>query len=102
LDNSIVSQITKPTCLQDLASALNVAFQTNAVTDMSGDSDIPYDILLAEDNAVNVKIAQRFLEKLGHHADVAENGNVAFQKFMDRLMANHPYDIILVSNSWRG
>jgi osomolarity two-component system, sensor histidine kinase NIK1 len=92
--------MTKPTCPQDLASALNLAFETSAVTDMSADSDIPYDILLAEDNAVNVKIAQRFLEKLGHHADTAENGNIAFEKFKDRLLANHPYDIILVSNPW--
>ncbi|EIN06496.1 hypothetical protein PUNSTDRAFT_145080 [Punctularia strigosozonata HHB-11173 SS5] len=96
LDNSVAAHTTKPTCPEDLASALHAAFGMSAVTDLSADSEIAYDILLAEDNAVNIKIAQRFLEKLGHKADAAENGSIAYEKFKDRLLSNHPYDIVLM------
>ena len=48
-------------------------------------------VLLAEDNAVNRKLALRTLEKLGLDVDTAENGVVALEKATMR-----PYDMILM------
>ncbi len=51
----------------------------------------PLDILLAEDNLVNQKVAVRTLEKLGHRVAVADNG----QEALDRI-ENHPFDLVLM------
>ena len=48
-------------------------------------------VLLVEDNAVNQKVAQRHLAKLGHTCDIAENGVQA----LERLSAR-PYDLVLL------
>jgi CheY-like chemotaxis protein len=48
-------------------------------------------ILLVEDNAVNMKIARRFLHSWGAGIDTAENGKVAWELFQQ-----HAYDLLLV------
>jgi PAS domain S-box-containing protein len=48
-------------------------------------------ILIAEDNLINQKVAKMTLEKMGHDVDIAENGEIAVEKFL----ANE-YDIILM------
>ncbi|MEO0640071.1 MAG: response regulator, partial [Bacteroidota bacterium] len=52
---------------------------------------IPLSILLAEDNAVNQKIAERLFLRLGYEIDLAENG----QEVVDMALAK-PYDIIFM------
>lgn len=48
-------------------------------------------VLIVEDNFVNQKVAQRHMEKLGHHADVAENGAEALD-----MLALQRYDVIFM------
>lgn len=48
-------------------------------------------MLVVEDNAIIRKIAVMNLEKLGVHADIAENGQQAVQKFRAAK-----YDLVLM------
>lgn len=57
---------------------------------------MPYDILIAEDNLVNQKLAVKILEKYGHRVEIAENGQLAVDAFRTRVQRNQPFDIILV------
>ena len=49
-------------------------------------------VLVAEDNAVNQRVAQAMLERLGCEVVIAENG----QRAIDRLEADAPFDIVLM------
>jgi GAF domain-containing protein/DNA-binding response OmpR family regulator len=88
----------KPSALYDaLASifARYLASQKPEPAKIVMDSEMgrlhPLRILLAEDNAVNQKLALRILERLGYRADVASNGLEAIES-VERQM----YDVILM------
>jgi PleD family two-component response regulator len=57
----------------------------------SGSQPKPSRILLAEDNKVNVMVAQSMLTKLGHVLEVANNGADAIQ-----ALQRNSYDLILM------
>jgi CheY-like chemotaxis protein len=54
-------------------------------------------ILLAEDNLVNQKVAARMLRKLGFAADIAANGQEVLEKLSQRQ-----YDLILMDMQMPG
>ncbi|KAF9244482.1 hypothetical protein BU15DRAFT_85871 [Melanogaster broomeanus] len=99
LDNSISSQVTTPVTAQDLASALISALESNTVSPVAAPNDIVFDILLAEDNMVNQKLAVKILEKYGHSVEIAENGSLAVDAFKTRVQQHKPFDIILMDVS---
>lgn len=99
LDNSISSQVNIPCSPQDLASALISALESNAVSPVAAPTGVRYDILLAEDNVVNQKLAVQILNKYGHQVEIAENGALAVDAFKQRIAEGHPFDIILMDVS---
>jgi len=40
-------------------------------------------ILVAEDNSINQRVARFIIEKLGHNIEIAENGEIAVKKFKE-------------------
>jgi PAS domain S-box-containing protein len=63
------------------------ALRTNTVTPAGS----PARVLVAEDNAINQKVARRMLERLGIRADVAANGREAVQ-----MTADLSYDVVFM------
>ena len=100
-DLAIAAYLTKPLKPSALFDALAGIFARNVV--MAKDEPVkasidaemarrhPLRILLAEDNAVNQKLALRLLDQMGYRADVASNGLEAVES-----VQRQSYDLVLM------
>ena len=95
LDCNISSQVATPVTGQGLSSAF-ISSGIQHCQSCLGAKRVTFDILLAEDNLVNQKLAVKILEKYGHTVEIAENGSLAVDAFKGRVAQNKPFEIILV------
>jgi GAF domain-containing protein/CheY-like chemotaxis protein len=97
--DAFLTKPVKPSALHDTVMDLLAGWTAVAVPRPQPASGLdatladanPLRILLAEDNAVNQKLALRLLERMGYTADVANNG----QEAIDAIGAGS-YDVVLM------
>jgi osomolarity two-component system sensor histidine kinase NIK1 len=87
----ITGYINTPTNVSDLANVLLSALESHAALPGDSSKSVPLEILLAEDNVVNQKLAVRILEKFGHHVKIVPNGKLAVEAY-----ENQAFDLILM------
>ena len=90
LEDGIASYMTIPCLPIDLGNALIPALEGRAAP-ASADPSMKFDILLAEDNAVNQRLAVKILQKHHHTVTVANNGLEAFEAIKKKR-----YDVVLM------
>jgi PAS domain S-box-containing protein len=61
-----------------------------------GGTDRSLHLLLAEDNKINQKVAERMLKKLGYTSDLAQNGREALEAVQAAEANGTPYDVVLM------
>lgn len=90
LDLGIASYMTTPCLPIDLGNGMIPALEGRQTLSIS-DHSKSFNILLAEDNDVNQRLAVKILEKYNHGVTVANNGLEAFEAIKKRR-----YDVILM------
>ncbi|KAI9490737.1 hypothetical protein BDB00DRAFT_768316 [Zychaea mexicana] len=91
IDLGITSCINSPVSRLDLAHTLLPALENHVALPSDAAKSASLEILLAEDNIVNQKLAVRILEKFGHHVKIVSNGQLAVQAFQSQA-----FDLILM------
>jgi osomolarity two-component system, sensor histidine kinase NIK1 len=90
LDLGIASYMTTPCLMVDLANSLLPALEGRNIPSIT-DHSKSFNILLAEDNEVNQRLAVKILQKYNHGVTVANNGLEAFEAAKKRK-----YDVVLM------
>ena len=91
LDLGITSYITTPCELVDLGNGMIPALENRATPSLA-DNTRSFEILLAEDNTVNQRLAVKILEKYHHVVTVVGNGLEA----LDAVKSSRKFDVILM------
>ncbi|KAJ3160023.1 hypothetical protein HDU86_001288 [Geranomyces michiganensis] len=94
IDAGIAACAPCPVSRVDIANSLFPSLESSILNSVNSDTGAPaegYEILLAEDNLVNQKLALRILERFGHRATVVENGKLAVEAFQ-----RQSFDMILM------
>ncbi|BEI90238.1 uncharacterized protein CcaverHIS019_0303080 [Cutaneotrichosporon cavernicola] len=99
LDMGINTYYTTPLNLQELSNAILPALESHQVQPGDTVKDTVLNILLAEDNVVNQKLAVKLLEVAGHKIEVADNGEIAIDKYKKRQAERKAFDVILMDVS---
>ncbi|MCQ2585497.1 MAG: response regulator [Treponema sp.] len=91
LNKIITSVINKAQELKTKIPSIQETESTADIPDLSN-----FHILLAEDNNVNMMVAEAFMKKTGCKITCAENGLVAVEKYKASLKAGKPYDLVFL------
>lgn len=92
LDLGITSYANTPITTASLITALLPALESRAAPPTNENLQ-RYHILLAEDNAINQRVAVKILEKFNHFVDVVDNGLQAVEAVRD---TRRNYDVVLM------
>jgi osomolarity two-component system sensor histidine kinase NIK1 len=90
LDLGITSYMTTPCLTIDLGNGMIPALENRAAPSLA-DNTKSFDILLAEDNIVNQRLAVKILEKYHHVVTVVGNGQEALDAIKEKK-----YDVVLM------
>lgn len=90
LEDGVSAYMTTPCLAIDLGNALLPALQGRA-TPAGPDASRSFDILLAEDNMINQRLAVKILQKYHHTVTVANNGLEALEAIKGRR-----FDVVLM------
>ncbi|KAI8996817.1 hypothetical protein BDB01DRAFT_901308 [Pilobolus umbonatus] len=91
IDLGITGYINSPANPADVADVLLPALESHAALPSDPSKTMPLEVLLAEDNDVNQRLAVRILEKFGHHVKVVSNGKLAVEAYESQI-----FDLILM------
>ncbi|WPK27075.1 hypothetical protein PUMCH_004447 [Australozyma saopauloensis] len=95
VDTLIFSPLNRSTTRRILENTL-VSDEGTKTTQVAQEEVYPLNILIAEDNPINLRVALQHLKKLGYIADHAKDGVQVLEKCESRLAEGKKYDVILM------